>query len=232
MLRGYRCVDSFSIQRGTLCGFCNGSGFFESGHSAARFFCSLVANLLQHTGVSNDGGVYERDYAEVSSGEALDRRGRAQDEREPRGRVLEGAEGNRGRSPRDLVRPGRHDRFGAAARQSVIGDSAVRARLLSPSDRRAEGRTHRYPRGGGSHHRSRLYLSDEHQVCGKSCSRAHAREWTLGASKTARAPSSTRTQSRAGTPPRLMMSYLTSSSCMRRSAAKSCSVILANSARY
>ena len=36
-----------------LCDFCNARGFFRQGHSAARFFCSDVADLLQGKGVSS-----------------------------------------------------------------------------------------------------------------------------------------------------------------------------------
>jgi iron complex transport system ATP-binding protein len=36
-----------------LCDFCNALGFFRQGHSAARFFCSDVADLLQGKGVSS-----------------------------------------------------------------------------------------------------------------------------------------------------------------------------------
>src|SRR5262252_5247157 len=34
-----------------LCDLCNGGEFFGIGHSAGRFSCSLVSNLLQQTGV-------------------------------------------------------------------------------------------------------------------------------------------------------------------------------------
>ena len=37
----------------TLCDFCNALGLFRQGHTAARFFCSDVADLLQGKGVSS-----------------------------------------------------------------------------------------------------------------------------------------------------------------------------------
>src|SRR6476469_10597321 len=71
-----------------------------------------------------------------------------QDKREPRGCLLEGAEGDRRRSPHDVVGFGRRDRCATPARQSLIGASAVRVGFLSQSGFR-KGQPRWYPRDDG-----------------------------------------------------------------------------------
>src|SRR5258705_2858177 len=68
---------------------------------------------------------------EIYSRQALDRGRWPQNEREPRGCILERVEGDRARAAHDLVGVGRRNRCSAATRQSVIGPSAFRARILS-----------------------------------------------------------------------------------------------------
>src|SRR6266446_9587795 len=68
---------------------------------------------------------------EISGRQTLHRHRWSQNQRQPRGCVLEGAQGDRQRARRDLVGPRRRDRFRAATRQPVFGDSLVRARFLS-----------------------------------------------------------------------------------------------------
>src|SRR5258708_7256848 len=67
----------------------------------------------------------------ISGLQAFDRGRWPQNEREPRGRILERVEGDRARAAHELVGGGRRNRCSAATRQSVIGPSAFRARLLS-----------------------------------------------------------------------------------------------------
>src|SRR5262249_19353293 len=72
------------------------------------------------------GGLHE-----ICSRQALNRGRWPQNEREPRGCILERVEGDRARAAHDLVAIDRRNRCSAATRQSVIGPSAFRARLLS-----------------------------------------------------------------------------------------------------
>src|SRR5262245_7633259 len=77
---------------------------------------------------------------EITGRQTLGRPLRPQDQREPRGCILEGAEGDRQGARDDLIRARRGDRCGTAARKPVVGRPPVRARPLSPtSDRRAGG---------------------------------------------------------------------------------------------
>src|SRR5207253_3130456 len=64
---------------------------------------------------------------EVSSHQAFSCRRWSQDERQPRGCILERTEGDRRRARHDVVGAGWCDRFRAGIRQSVIRPSAFRA---------------------------------------------------------------------------------------------------------
>jgi hypothetical protein len=74
---------------------------------------------------------------EIFDPQALHRRCRAQDERQPRGCILEGFAGDRRQPAHDLVRLGRYHRFEASAWQSVVRHSYIRARILPRRDFKA-----------------------------------------------------------------------------------------------
>src|SRR5262249_42862222 len=99
----------------------------------------------------------EKDYAvetrtiggclhEIYGRQALDRGGWPQNEREPRRRILERAEGDRTRATHDFVGVGRRNRCSAATRQSIIGPSAFRARILPHPTLPRKGRARRNSR--------------------------------------------------------------------------------------
>src|SRR5713101_7231026 len=85
---------------------------------------------------STPAGSKQERINEIPGRQTIDRDRRAQDERQPRGRVLEGTERDRGGTERDIVRSRRHARWRSPPGQSVLGDSALRARLLSIAVRR------------------------------------------------------------------------------------------------
>ena len=70
------------------------------------------------------GGLHE-----IIGRQEVDRPGWPQDEREPRGCVLAGAKGDRGRATNHPVELDLRDRFRAAAKQSIVGHPTLRARL-------------------------------------------------------------------------------------------------------
>src|SRR5262249_55958000 len=86
-------------------------------------------------GFTTDGGCLH----EVSGHQAFSCRRWSQDERQPRGCILERTEGDRSRARSYLVTAGWRDRFRAGIRQSVIRPSAFRARVLSKPDFRSQG---------------------------------------------------------------------------------------------
>ena len=66
-------------------------------------------------------------------------------QRDRRRCILEGPQGERGSAPYELVEARRLDRCGAAARQPVVGDPPVRARLLSPANKGVSSLTRTTP---------------------------------------------------------------------------------------
>src|SRR5215471_7669376 len=88
---------------------------------------------------------------EFSDLQALDYGRWPQNEREPRGCILERVEGDRARAAHDFIGVGRRNRCSAATRQSVIGPSAFCARLLSDPAFSWKGRTRRNSRDDRLH---------------------------------------------------------------------------------
>jgi hypothetical protein len=99
---------------------------------------------------------------EIYGRQALDRGRWPQNEREPRRCILERVEGDRARAAHDLVGVGRRNRCSAATRQSVIGPSAFRARILSHPAFPRKGRARRNSRDDRLHC-ARFFLS----LCGQ-----------------------------------------------------------------
>src|SRR5882672_10526427 len=83
---------------------------------------------------------------EITGRQTLDRHCRPQDQRQSRGRVLEGPERDRKRPRADAVGHGGFDRHRSPSRQSLVRHSAVRSRPLPPADRRRKNAS-RFPRG-------------------------------------------------------------------------------------
>ena len=104
---------------------------------------------------------------EIYGRQALDRGRWPQNEREPRRCILERVEGDRTRAAHDFVGVDRRNRCSAATRQSVIGPSAFRARILSHPTFPRKGRARRNSRDDRLHC-ARFFLSS----CGQPYQRS------------------------------------------------------------
>src|SRR6266545_3243363 len=100
-------------------------------------------------GNSNNTGSKRETIDEIAGCQTLHRHRRSQDQREPGGRFLEGAEGDRGGTRYDPLRARRCNRLGAPPRQSVVGDPPVCPRSLSQPDWRRARRAQQHARPDG-----------------------------------------------------------------------------------
>ena len=108
----------------SLCWQVRSVGFLQ--HATILFLRSKYGTicLFACLRTATNGGLHE-----IIGRQEVDRPGWQQDEREPRGSVLAGAKGDRVRATNHRVELGLRDRFRAAAKQSIVGHTTLRARL-------------------------------------------------------------------------------------------------------